>query len=106
MANDKLVEGQRVPGSPARAFAKITLSTDDLTASLESFLVEPPARGRVVAAENTVDIDCTGGATCNFKCGPTEYWECGVTSVATGCDSAVTCFSCVCTDGPYGDTGC
>ena len=108
MANKKLDEGQRLPGSPARAHAKITLSMEDLNASLESFLVQPQAsrRGRVVAAEDTFDIDCTEGATCNFKCGATEYWECGPTSVAQGCDSAATCFSCVCTDGPYGDTGC
>lgn len=109
MADDKRVEGQGLSGIPARASAKLTLSMDDLNASLDSFLVEPQQatrRGRVVAAADTYDLDCTEGATCNFKCGETAYWECGVTSVATGCDSAETCFSCVCTDGPYGDTGC
>lgn len=60
---------------------KITLSMEDLEASLDSFLVEPPkaARRGVVAAEATLELNCTGGATCNFKCGPTAYWECYTT---------------------------
>jgi hypothetical protein len=78
--------------------AKITLSKDDLEASLDSFLTESPevgTRGRVVAAEDTVDLDCTSGATCNFKCGPTAYWECGPTSYEATCDTFIgTCYSC------------
>ena len=85
----------RVPGRPAR---KITLSAEELSASLDSFLVGAPeilARGPVVAREDTFDIDCTDGATCNFKCGPTAYWECGPSSFEATCDSlADTCYSC------------
>jgi hypothetical protein len=99
---DKLPADRRHPGSPARASAKITLSMDELGASLDSFLVEPEAarRGHVIAAEETAS-----GVTCNFKCGPTAYWECGETSVAQGCDTVATCWSCLCT-GPGYDTGC
>ena len=108
MADDK----QRVSGRPRR---KITLSMDELNASLDSFLVEPPeaaTRGHVVAAGSTEAQDCTfgcsDGVTCNWKCGDTAYWECGPTSVAEGCDTVETCWSCVCTQGGYGgyDTGC
>lgn len=73
--------------------AKIKLSMEDLTVSLDSFLVEPRAnarRGHVVAAEET-----EGGFTCNFKCGPTAYWECATTPEGGCPESAATnCFSC------------
>ena len=91
-----------------RKRAKITLSMEDLNASLDTFLVEPPAyarRGQVIAREDTVELNCTNGATCNFKCGPTAYWECGETSIDWGCDTVETCWSCLCT-GPGYDTGC
>ena len=83
-----------------RKRAKITLSMEELNASLDSFLVEAPTdrQGRVVAREDTFEIDCTNGATCNFKCGPTAWWECGPTSIASGCDTVETCWSC------YGNT--
>lgn len=92
-----MADEKRVEGSPARARGKITLSMEELSASLDSFLVEPRGtrRGRVVAAEDTAEINCTGGATCNFKCGDTAYWECGDTSLPGGCDTWVnTCYSC------------
>jgi hypothetical protein len=76
-------------GDGAQAPLMITLSMEELESSLDSFLVEAPesaVRGRVVAASDTYDLDCTNGATCNFKCGPTNYWECGPTSIATGCE--------------------
>lgn len=92
MADKKPGESRRAPGT-----RKFTLSMDDLNASLDSFVVEPPstARGRVVAAEATVEINCTNGATCNFKCGPTAYWECA-TMPEGGCpeSNATNCFSC------------
>jgi len=93
MTNDRLVAGQRLPGSPTRVSAKITLSMDELNASLDSFLVEPlegGTRGHVVAAQETA-----AGVTCNFKCGPTAYWECGPTSLEGTCDTFIgTCYSC------------
>jgi hypothetical protein len=67
---------------------KLKLSMGDLDASLDSFLVEAPAagmRGPVAAAEDTVALNCTNAATCNVKCGPTAYWECGPTSVYSTC---------------------
>ena len=89
-----MANGKRL-GGPTR---KITLSMDDLNASLDSFLVGPPpvpVRGPVVAREDTAELNCTDGATCNFKCGPTAYWECGETSLEYGCDTlAGTCYSC------------
>lgn len=90
-----MMDDRHVDGPPVPRRAKITLSMDELNASLDSFQVEP-TRGRVVAAADTLDIDCTDGATCNFKCGPTAYWECGPTTPYDTCGTTLdaSCFSC------------
>lgn len=51
---------------------------EDLDSAFANLEVKPLSNadlGRVVGA--TLDIGETCGATCNSKCGPTAYWECG-----------------------------
>jgi hypothetical protein len=83
---------------------------DDLNASLDSFLVEPPVagiRGRVFAAEDT-----EAGYTCNVKCGPSAYWECytlpewGCIESYDACQTGNTCYPVCATQYAPGDPYC
>ncbi|HYH82619.1 MAG TPA: hypothetical protein VEX86_22700 [Longimicrobium sp.] len=91
---DQLLEVQVfVPGEEVAGGSAL----DDLDAALEALRVVPlgdDLLGRTPRAEDTAELNCTGGATCNFKCGPTAYWECGPSaggSCQYTCDGSNTC---------------
>ncbi|HYH82618.1 MAG TPA: hypothetical protein VEX86_22695 [Longimicrobium sp.] len=93
---DQLLEVQVfVPGQEA---GEAGSALDDLDAALEALRVVPLGDDVLVRtphADATYEINCTNGATCNFKCGPTAYWECGPSSEGScgaTCEGQNTCF--------------
>jgi hypothetical protein len=64
---------------------------DDLDFAFDNLEIKPVSKtdlGRVVGG-NTSALNCTSAATCNSKCGHTEYWECEGTNT---CDE-VACYT-------------
>jgi len=54
---------------------KLAKALRDLDKAFENLEIQPLAKdglGRVVGGT----FGCTDSVTCNFKCGPTGYWEC------------------------------
>ena len=56
---------------------KLAKALEELDKAFENLEVQPLAEESLSrAAGGATD---GGGFTCNFKCGPTGYWECGPT---------------------------
>jgi len=85
--------------------ADVLRAIDDAFGALALQPLSEDELSRVVGASG--DLYCTDAATCNFKCGETEYWECAHT-VGTPSDCSlcggtwVSCGPCTNTCGPYG----
>ncbi|HEX9938758.1 MAG TPA: hypothetical protein VGB15_16585 [Longimicrobium sp.] len=96
---DQLLEVQVfVPEREVRqSYDETSTALDDLDAALEALQVMPlgdDVLRLTPKADATLELMCTGGATCNAKCEPTGYWECSYSSEGScqdTCDGTNTC---------------
>ncbi|HYH82617.1 MAG TPA: hypothetical protein VEX86_22690 [Longimicrobium sp.] len=101
---DQLLEVQVfTPGHEVRqGYDETVTALDDLDAALDALQVVPLGDDVLVRtphADVTLELMCTGAATCNVKCEPTGYWDCQYSaqgSCQETCNGDYTCIGDAC----------